>query len=184
MWRVGQPGYEGPSLAELQLRLVDKVEAFHQHVYATLAVLALVLNHLRTGSDQSYPIGSISAFLQALKERKFRYQAQHLDRVVVLERSIDFRSKYVDHPEKHQLHDWMTYGYRGKSHIIFFMPKGAEVAWLGPEGDTVNLDPFSPRFRPPVNCGDDFYVAPDVDIVFEAVQTIVAAALGTRPIGA
>lgn len=167
------PGYSGPKLPEFQLRFVDKTEALHQHVYATLAVLALVLNHRREGdSRQPYPVGSITKFLAALKERDFRYKDRLLDHVAVLERSADFRSKYVDHPEQHQLHDWMTYCPEEKAYIIYFIRKsGALIYRAGP------TDPFHPGFQPPVDCGDDFYVSPDPERTYSAMQKVVIAAL-------
>jgi hypothetical protein len=167
------PNYSGPNLDELQLRFVDKVEAFHQHIYATLAVLALVLNHSRTKeSTQTYPVGSISKFLMALKDRNFRYKDRYLVQVGILERSADFRSKYIDHPERHQLHDWMTYKYVDRVHVIYFIKRSQTVSWLGG-----NPDPSSPDFRPPVGCGDDFYVSPDTERTYDAMQRVAIAAL-------
>src|SRR5689334_18548500 len=136
-------GYTGPELPERQLRFVDKMEAFHQHIYATLAVLALVLNQRRAkDGEQAYPVGSISRFLAALKERDFRYKDRFLDHVSVLERSADFRSKYVDHPERHQLHDWMTYRPDRYTYVIYFIRKGTGVFWRGGPPD-----PFHPDFQ-------------------------------------
>jgi len=167
------PSYSGPPLTELQLRFVDKVEAFHQHVYATLAVLALALNHRKEPrAKQPYPIGSISKFLDALKERDFRYKDRLLDQVTVLEKSADFRSKYVDHPEQHQLHDWMTMVYLGNYRVIYFIKRDDTVVYR-----PGSSDPDSPDFRPPLGGVEEFYVSPDLDRTYDAVQRVIMGAL-------
>jgi hypothetical protein len=167
-YQPAAPGYTGPSVNTLQLRFVDKVEAFHQHVYATLAVLALVLNHLgKRATKQPYPVGSISKFLSALRERDFRYKERYLGHVAVLEKSADFRSKYVDHPERHQLHDWMTYRFMDTAYVIYFIKHGHVVRWAG-----ASPDPLSPDFRPPVDCGEDFYVSPNIELTCEAMRRV------------
>ncbi len=171
--RATMPDYSGPSSREVQLRFIDKVDAFHQHIYATLAVLALVLNHVRKDrKEQPYPVGTISKFLATLKGRVFQYQHQYLRRVGVLERSADFRSKYVDHPERHELHNWMTMRYFDKHLVIYYLEKGGEVTHRAGSSD-----PFSPDFQPPVNCGDDFYVSPDPDETCDALEKVVTRAL-------
>jgi hypothetical protein len=163
----------GKKLPEFQLRYVDKMEAFHQHVYATLAVLAMFLNQRpKRDGEQPYPAGSISKFLAALKERDFRYRDRYLDHVAVLERSADFRSKYVDHPEQHQLHDWMTFRPEGNTYVIYFIAKSNDLFWRGGGND-----PFHPDFQPPVDCGDNFYVSPDVDRTYTAMQKVAIGAL-------
>jgi hypothetical protein len=177
MARVTSPDYSGPPLKEVQLRFVDKIEAFHQHIYATLAVLALVVNHLRDEREkQLYPVGSISKFLAALKERKFRYKDRLLDQVAILEKSSDFRSKYIDHPDQHQLHNWMTHFYLNKYHVVYFLT-GGDPADIH-AGDP---DPDSPDFHPPIGGLLGFYVSPDLDRTYDAMQRVVMAALSIRP---
>jgi hypothetical protein len=163
------------ALPERQLVLVDKVDAFHQQSYATLAVLCLVLNHLRARGEQQYTIRTISGFLDNLEERNFRYKSARLDDLNIVRRSADYRSKYVDHPESSQLHDWYTVNYNGRIYVVFFIPESLEKGERLPMTD-IDDDPESPTFRPCISA-EDYYVAPSVDKTYDALQRVVIHAL-------
>lgn len=159
------------SLSFLQLKLVDKVEAFHQQVYSTLSVLILFLTHFRIEDLKDFPINSVKRFLEHVKKR-IKCRSTLYEQIDLLERSIDFRSKFIDHPQQHAIHDWMTYGYLGKYYVIYFIRHGREVYYREPK------EPFEPDFQPPVNCKKDFYVSPDKDKTYKALHYLVVHLLG------
>lgn len=160
---------------ELQLALVDKIEAFHQQVYATGSALVLTVNHrpVRTFKTD-HPIDSIRRFLQFAREKS--YDSTLSDALQWLERSEDFRAKFVDHPQQHLLHDWITYSHIGESYVIYFVRQPGELVnvYMVPP-----LDPIDPRFRPPVNY-QSFYVSPNPSRTIAAVGTVVSTLLGLR----
>lgn len=159
----------GEPLHYLQIAFVDRVEAFHQQVYATVSTLILVLNYLGyKGEKLNHPIDSVEQFLEFIKERKLKYRSVLSDQVDVLQKSRDFRSKFIDHPQQHQLHDWMTFRAMDGIYLIFFKRKGDEVYMIDP-----TKYPFDPDFKPPVNCGKDFYIAPSEEKTFKAVEVLV-----------
>ena len=157
-----------------QLKLVDKTEAFHQQIYSTISVLILVLNHIKIdGVKEDHPINSVKRFLQFLKEKPYRYQSVLHDQVDTLLKSVDFRAKFVDHPQNHPVHDWMTYDYIKDTYLIYFIKRGPEVYYM-----PGNPDPEAPDFLPPVNCGEDFFVSPNIHKVNSALMNLVDQLLG------
>lgn len=161
------PNY-GEDLHYMQIKLVDRVEAFHQQVYSTLSVLAMVLTHLGFRiNNQTPPISSIEKLLKALSDHKYKYSSVMQDQIYILEKSRSFRTKFVDHPQQHQIHDWYTYGFKGDYYLIFFIRTGANV--YVPVGD---IDPLSSDFKPPVD-HSDFYVAPDKDRTQKALHKLI-----------
>src|SRR5215208_5665424 len=77
-----------------QLRLVDKIEAFHQQIYAVLSLLVLVMNRATSTEGQPrYSISSVKRFLEQLEE-EFRYNSKVLDAINILKRSVEFRGKF------------------------------------------------------------------------------------------
>jgi hypothetical protein len=160
-----------------QFRLVDRVEAFHQQIYAGLSYLIAILNFVAgSGKEPRYATTSNSKFLRQILE-EFRSRSQIVDAINLLENSTAFRSKFVDHPAANIMQDWMTQDYFGKCYVIYFDPFDQEA-----ESDYVGVpDPTSPKYRPPVG-GKSFFVAPDPVDTFEAFNTLGRAALN-RMIG-
>jgi hypothetical protein len=112
-----------PPMSELQLKLVDKAEAFHQHVYATIAVLCKCLNDLRNPSSPEYNRNRIEKFLKQLRDRNEHIAKEYGAEIQLLLDSREFRSKHVDHPESHAIYNWYNSAVpveRGQVHIIYF----------------------------------------------------------------
>lgn len=149
------------TLADLQLEFVDKTEAFHQQVYAVVSAFIMLLSHV---GDQKFlsqmPIDSLTKFLRHISDKS--YESIIKDQAALLLKSADFRSKFIDHPQQHALHDWMTYSYGTGACIIYFIRKGPEIYYREPK------DPYAPDFVPPVNY-KSFYVSPAHTQVFLAV---------------
>lgn len=189
IFELKEKGYIGDSstrtLNELQHDFVDKTEAFHQQVYATISAFALLLNHFAPKEFlRGMPIGAIKQFLDFLKERFPVYEKQ----IEQLELSRDFRAKMVDHIQQHQLHNWMTYSYPHDTSrlgadcvIIYFTPlDGAEpkpFPEMPPEhSKDLVYDPRSPYFRLPIG-HKDYYVSPHAGSVFLAMHELAFAIL-------
>ena len=166
----------GEELHFLQILFVDRIEGFHQQVYATLSTLIAVLNHtgIKGIDSKDHPINSVKGFLEYLS-KKFPYRGGLKDQITILEKSRDYRSKFIDHLQQHILHEWMTFGYNGEYYVIYFRSKGDEVYSI--RGD---IDPMSPDFRPPVNCGDDFYISPDKKKTYKALVGLTKTLLGLK----
>lgn len=167
---------EGMTLHEAQIKLVDRIEAYHQQVYSVISGLSNLMNHFSLGGSKAeHPINSNKRFLEFLKENN-RYRSQFVTAIDALMRSIDYRAKFIDHPQQHLTHDWMTFSTNEKSrndlYIIHFIKYGNEI--YAPGGNT---NPEDPTFRPPINCGDDFYVSPNVYRTQEAMTHVVGKAI-------
>lgn len=170
-----KPEDMGEKLHFLQLDLVNKVEAFHQQVYSTISVLILVLNFVGINNKRSnHPISSVSKFLDYLVKNVFSENPEILEQIEILKQSKDYRAKFVDHPQQHQLYEWSTYGYEDQVYIIYYKQLGNEIYAI-----RGNPDPLSKDFIPPVNT-DDFYVAPDKNRTFNAVEVIVSALIDLK----
>lgn len=149
------------TLTDLQLGFVDKTEAFHQQVYATISAFIMLLSHVAGQKFLSQmPIDSLTKFLRHISDKS--YESIVKDQATLLIKSADFRSKFIDHPQQHALHDWLTYSYGTGTCIIYFIRKGNEVYYREPK------DPYAPDFTPPVNY-KSFYVSPAHTQVFLAV---------------
>lgn len=150
------------TLEELQLEFVDKTEAFHQQVYATISAFILLLSHVAGHKYKGQlPISGVTKFLKYIA---LNNQDEKFNRYIkFLKDSINFRAKYIDHPQQHVLHDWMTYSYGTGTCIIYFVRKGDDVYAPG------SLDPFSSDFKPPVG-HESFYVSPPHEVVYICLQ--------------
>lgn len=150
------------TLEDLQLEFVDKTEAFHQHVYATISTFILLLSHVAGHKYKGQlPISSVTRFLEYICETN---QDEYIHaQAEVLKTSIKFRAKFIDHPQQHALHDWMTCSYGSGTCIIYFIRTGDGVYM------PTQLNPYAPDFRPPIDCGD-FYVSPPTDEALLAIK--------------
>jgi hypothetical protein len=161
--------------------LVDKIEAFHQHVYATLAALAYCVQLRRASSEDKYPIGSNSDFLKALAKRHQRFATVYLRDIEQLLGSTEYRSSWVDHLDRNPPYDWLTLTPEVesvRSYIVFFRRRGPGDIEIRNDSllQRSLLSPFHPDFHPPFEC-ESFKVAPDVDATYDALQRVVMAAL-------
>ncbi|MES2762034.1 MAG: hypothetical protein V4677_07505 [Bacteroidota bacterium] len=157
------------TLEDLQLEFVDKTEAFHQHVYATISTFILLLSHVAGHKYKGQlPISGVTKFLKYISETN---QDEYIDvQADALKTSIDFRAKFIDHPQQHALHDWMTWSHGSGTCIIYFIRTGNGV--YVPE----HIDPYACDFRPPIDCGD-FYVSPPPHEAFLAIKGFSVAIL-------
>lgn len=154
------------SLNDMQLDFVDKTEGFHQHVYSCVSAFIMLLNHIaKKDFKTQIPINSVEEFLRFLGRKS--YSSVIKDQVHYLEKSVDFRNKFIDHPQQHALHDWMTYTYPGGCVVIYFIRRGNEVYYRG-----LQINPYSPDFEPPVNY-KSFYISPPHVKVYDAVKRLV-----------
>lgn len=155
----------------LQLKVVDRLEAFHQQAYACLSLLVAVLNEATSTRPPRWNISTNSGFLDQLRNA-WRYQSQALKAVDSLDHSVSFRSKFVDHPQQNKSHNWLTSGYGDRQYVVYYRAVGNEVR-LAPG----HPDPLHPAYRPPVSCGDDFFVAPHPADTFETLYILTRHAL-------
>lgn len=160
---IADDDIQAGKLHKAQLFLVDKVEAFHQQVYVVISALIAIHNHIGIkGIKQQHPIDSVTKFLEFARQNSYK-SALH-DQLTLLQKSVDYRAKFVDHPQQHIMHDWMTYNFEGQNWVIYFLPKSNNVYPIYP------FHPSDPRFKPPVDCGSDFYVAPHPHLTYGAIQ--------------
>lgn len=159
---------EGIVLEDLQLRFVDKTEAFHQQVYATVSTLVLALNNLRPHKKVliDLPTRKLEKFLQYILSLP---EFQHLlDFITVLNTSRAFRAKFIDHPQQHAAHNWYMQSSNAMVHVIYYLPSEDQ-------GDTVSVpsshNPYDEGFVPAVDC-KEFYVSPNYHATFEAVHKL------------
>src|SRR5262249_6737183 len=141
------------SLSDLQLMLFDKVEAFHQHIYATLSTLSRVVNMMRDRSAPQYPRGSNTDFLNALKKRDSRFATHYLGDIKQLRKSVDYRSKWVDHLDRSPLYDWYTTSPPDarRKYVVLFKRKAPGPVAVRFEPFS-RLNPHDPEYRPPMDC--------------------------------
>ena len=117
------------------------------------------------------PIRSTEKFLRWLLKKMDA--SQFSEEIGLLQNSLDFRNKFVDHPQQHALHDWMTMTHpSGAGAIIYYIKNGTEVYYRG------SLDPFHPDFKPPVNY-KSFYVSPDYIKIHNLIKLFVITSLNT-----
>lgn len=150
-----------------QLMLVDAIEAIHQQVYVTLSSFISLLNYIGIDGLINHPINSVERFLKHLHNK----YTDRIDPTVFeyLNKSREFRSKFVDHPQQHKLHDWMTINYNDISYVVYFK--------RGATGDVKMIDadipPDHPSFIPPISC-EDFYVSPNKSKTYAAVCELIS----------
>ncbi len=158
----------GVTLHQLQLIFVDKTEAFHQQVYATLSAFILVLStSLPHEIINQMPITKLSKFLKLNWLSKGERTQGLVKCAEILEVSRSFRSKYIDHTQQHVVHDWMTVSINEETVIIYFVV--GENPLFKSKGI---LDPRSPDFWPPIAC-EEFYVSPPYRETIESMKDFV-----------
>lgn len=112
---------DSADILERQLVIVDRTEAYHQHVYSTLSALMLFLSHVAHKSFVNLmPIRSVSKFLNFAKTLIDK-EDYRLD-IDQLRLSVTFRNQFVDHPQQHALYNWATIAFDARTIIVYFKP--------------------------------------------------------------
>lgn len=165
-----RPGKDEKRVAALQLDFVNWTEAFYQELYATLSAFVMLLNHLGDREFGQLPIRSVGKFLGVIDKK--------VNGITELKNTLDearaFRAKFIDHPQQHVLHDWMTHSLPSiegpKAVVIYFVKKGSGIYWRG------LIDPHAPSFRPPFDC-ESFYVSPPHRKVYNSLKDFIRRVL-------
>lgn len=142
-------------LDKVQMAYLDKIEAFHQHVYSTISSFINVLNLISNHSfKRNLPISGVQEFLEFIIKKDIHPIV--LELTDTIKKSTEFRAKFVDHPQQHKSHTWMTYAPNDVACIIYYIPGSA-----GPNHTTnTPLDPYDPNFQC-VMPYESFYVSPN-----------------------
>lgn len=157
-------------LKDIQLDFVDKIEAYFQQLYSTLSAFVMLLNHIANdGFKSQMPIKGIEKFLSWISKQS--YSSQLKEGIFLLDKAREFRDIFIDHPQQHILHDWMTYSHLNGTAIIYFIRDGNKVYT---PGNTV--DPYDPNFKPPFDY-KSFYVSPDYRKVHDSMKYFVNSIL-------
>jgi hypothetical protein len=118
------------------------------------------------------PISNIKHFLEFLIQKP---EIDLKEEIKLLEKSRDFRARFIDHIQQHILHDWETGSRmlddgRNVCTVIYFIKKGPEVYFRGV------FDPYAPDFEPSSNY-ESFYVSPPHEkchaAYFKLCQTLI-----------
>lgn len=153
-------------LHALQLQLVDKTEAFHQHVYAGLSSFmrfaALVASH---GAAKGIRFGSVDGFLR--KAQSLGLEEDCCAEIEVLRKSIEFRNKFVTHPQQSSVYTWFTFGMDGYQRVVYFI-RGENATRRSIYRETQSIDPDGPGYAPPVAC-KHWFCPPRVEYVREGL---------------
>jgi len=168
------------NLDNTQINYLNKIEAYHQQVYATLSNLIMATTYFGIrGKKLDHPIGSVEKFLNFILKNITLDNLGHDGRfkitINVLIKSIIFRSKHIDHPQQNKTYHWMTYHFCCRCYIIYYIPKSRCVYAM----DLNKADPESPKFKPPVDC-DVFTVCPYWGQVQQAVIDLVSFLLSRK----
>lgn len=165
-----EPGRMERQLKDIQLDFVDKIEAYFQQLYSTLSAFIMLLNHVADDSfRKQMPIKGVERFL--LWVSKQSYSSQLKNHIVLLDNARNFRAIFIDHPQQHIIHDWMTYSHLNGTAIIYFIRNGNKVYAPGSI-----VDPYDPNFKPPFDY-KSFYVSPDYRKVHESMKFFVKVTL-------
>ena len=178
---VSEPG----NMLALQLDLIDKTEAFHQSVYSTLSAFLLLLTHvLDQKTVDRMPVRSIKKALDFL-ERELESETCATS-VAQLRKSIEFRTKSIDHPQQHALRNWMTIKSGAETAVLYFVPDYS-ISRVGNEIRVREMvaerfvagsstSPWQAEFLP--EDSDQFLLAPHVESTHLALKSLVDNAVG------
>jgi hypothetical protein len=98
------------------------------------------------------PIRGVTKFINWIQSKDINSANFEKQSLALLD-STTFRSKFIDHPQQHALHDWLTFTSE-ESSIIYYIRTGDNVYF-----PTDLTDPYVIGFEPPVDCRS-FYVSP------------------------
>jgi hypothetical protein len=168
-------------LDHCQKKLVNKSMAFHQQAYVVIASLGSLLNQLKDEKASQFPWQEVTDLLDVLESRHFKDNEGRLDDLYVVRNAAWYRSKYVDHPQQHQPHCWLTH-YEledDQEYIIFYNPIPGEEFEMLPIPEA-SMNPKSELYRLPLGV-EQWFTAPDVMATHEAIQRIVLHILSLHP---
>jgi hypothetical protein len=167
-------------LDECQKKMVDKSMAFHQQAYVIVGSLGALLNQLKDVRASPYTSGegaaSTTAILTELETRHFHHDETLLTDLGHVKNSAWFRSKYVDHPQQHQPHCWLTYFNFdvSREYIIFYNPIASEPFEMPPVEDIPlhrMIDTDDPQFSVRVGHAR-WFVAPDPQATYKSLERV------------
>ncbi len=149
----------------LQLDIVNKIESFHQHVYATLSAFVMLLIQLLPRSlNSQIPINSINKFLKFLKKTNLNELLK--DDIDNLLNSITFRAKFIDHPQQHAAHNWMTWRAEEEIVILYFIPLFTE------EEIEKYYQKHKDKATPPFE-EKSMYISPYINITYKSLKIFI-----------
>ncbi|MDD5726111.1 MAG: hypothetical protein PHC53_01715 [Patescibacteria group bacterium] len=173
------------SLQDIQFSFLERTEAFHEQVYASLASFTSFLSDYLGHEDRrgSHLGSSIGKFLKSAEN--LISEPYNRDALVTLDASRSFRDKYIIHPQLHARHDWMTHGDGYNTTLIYFTidytkidPKddGLPVLFaLAPPKGTVFWDLEYRQFlQASYPWLGDVYIPPFYKEVYEAIRSVIA----------
>lgn len=156
------------SLQSIQLTFVNDLESFFEQLYATLCAFSTLL--VETTSNGYVPTDiteNNEKFLNFLEG--FLPQSEKL-KVKDLKDAKTFRNEII-HYKNRVRRDWMNFTYPSREGlectVIYYLSRGPEIYYRG-----VQLDPYTPEFKPPVNY-ISFYVSPPHKKIYNAFLDIV-----------
>jgi hypothetical protein len=105
-----------------QLKLVDKIEGFHQQIYSTISSFGAVLtSYFPHEWRKNMNISSNTKFLDFLKTK-----SDDIDFNISLNQlqlSTAYRAKFVDHAQQHRILNWLTQTIDSLPYIVHFKPQ-------------------------------------------------------------
>ena len=104
---------------ELQSEFVNRVEAFHQQVYAVISSFINLLIKIAPSKFKNHiPKWSVSKFLDYLE----KIEPLFTNDVILLLRSEEVRNKCIDHPQNQpRSFTWQTGTFVSKTYVIYYI---------------------------------------------------------------
>jgi len=172
-------------ILDFQLDLVDKLEAFHQGVYSTIAALLLFLSHAAPREKvRDLPIKSVKRALELFESLSVSPLVK--EAVRTLRSSNEFRTQFADHPQMHALHNWLTFTFHAQAIVLFFKPdffsersEDERRVWQWLETRIMSSGartPWDPAFLADADPGR-FYIAPPARATSYALSVLVRSVL-------
>ncbi len=165
------------TLDEAQMMLLNKVEALHQQIYATISTFIKLISHVRLNDQKiNFPNRSVNKFLDTVSETA-EYKNVLSEEICVLKKSIKYRDTLVDHPQSMEALDWATIGSNFEYSIIYYA-HDAETGNI--ITDEINMmDPEDEHYHPPIGT-NKFFVSPNRKKTIIAMKSFVTKFLITR----
>jgi hypothetical protein len=150
---------------ESQIRLLNALEAYHQQSYAVVSAAIKVCRlALPTRLAAGAPVNSASKWLKWVRETIPGVECFEL------ERSLEVRSKHIDHPQNSRYDDWLSIASNWRANIVFFRRAASEAVFRPRRGKDV----FNSDFPLPV-CTDGELFPPDPKLVSDDIWQLVSA---------
>lgn len=164
---------ESRPLDQIQMDMVDKTEAFHQQIYSTFSSFIKLLSLIQKDFIKKEHIRSNQKFINYIKER-FKDSIKY--DISPLEKSLKYRSTYIDHTSQIRHFDWMTYFTGQIAHVIYYEPdKNGDHQDITPYIDTGGIE-TNFQLKTPVKV-KSFFVTPNHAPVYFALYEFVIVVL-------